>query len=121
MIGEGVLDAAGPRVQRAYGMHVISGGIPRGQFTTRPGTLMASSDSLRVTVQGTGGGTSAGTSDLNYGVMVFSNNSTISTGGGMVQVTGTGGGAGRGRLRRDAGRRGRGTGPAAAGDDRPRR
>src|SRR5215471_9358583 len=55
MISEGVLDAAGPRVQRAYGMHVISGGIPRGQFTTRPGTLMASSDSLRVTVQGTGG------------------------------------------------------------------
>ena len=59
MIGEGVLDAAGPRVQRAYGMHVISGGIPRGQFTTRPGTLMASSDSLRVTVQGTGGHGSA--------------------------------------------------------------
>jgi amidohydrolase len=59
MIGEGVLDAAGPRVQRAYGMHVISGGMPRGQFTTRPGTLMASSDSLRVTVQGTGGHGSA--------------------------------------------------------------
>jgi amidohydrolase len=59
MIGEGVLDAAGPRVQRAYGMHVISGGIPRGQFTTRPGTLMASSDSLRVIVQGKGGHGSA--------------------------------------------------------------
>jgi amidohydrolase len=59
MISEGVLNAAGPRVQRAYGMHVISGGIPRGQFTTRPGTLMASSDSLRVTVRGTGGHGSA--------------------------------------------------------------
>lgn len=59
MLAEGVLDAAGPRVQRAYGMHVIAGKLPRGQFTTRPGTLMASSDGLMVTVHGTGGHGSA--------------------------------------------------------------
>jgi len=59
MLAEGVLDAAGPRVQRAYGMHVIVGKLPRGQFTTRPGTLMAASDGLMVTVHGTGGHGSA--------------------------------------------------------------
>jgi amidohydrolase len=59
MIAEGVLDAAGPRVQRAYGMHVIAGNLPRHQFTTRPGTLMASSDGLMVTVRGSGGHGSA--------------------------------------------------------------
>jgi hippurate hydrolase len=53
MIAEGVLDAAGPRVARAFGIHVIAGKFPRGQFTTRPGTLMASSDGLMVTVNGT--------------------------------------------------------------------
>jgi hippurate hydrolase len=55
MLAEGVLDAAGPRVSRAFGIHVIAGKLARGQFTTRPGTLMASSDALRVTVHGTGG------------------------------------------------------------------
>jgi amidohydrolase len=59
MLAEGVLDAAGPRVQRAYGMHVIAGKLARGQFTTRPGTLMAASDGLMVTVHGTGGHGSA--------------------------------------------------------------
>jgi amidohydrolase len=59
MLGEGVLDAAGPRVSRAYGIHVIAGKFPRGQFTTRPGTMMASSDALMVTVNGTGGHGSA--------------------------------------------------------------
>ena len=59
MLAEGVLDAAGTRVQRAYGMHVISGKLPRHQFTTRPGTLMAASDGLMVTVKGTGGHGSA--------------------------------------------------------------
>jgi amidohydrolase len=59
MIREGVLDAAGPRVQRAYGMHVLSGKLPRHQFTTRPGTLMAASDWLSVTVIGAGGHGSA--------------------------------------------------------------
>jgi amidohydrolase len=59
MLAEGVLDAAGPRVQRAFGMHVIAGKLARGQFTTRPGTMMAASDSLIVTVHGTGGHGSA--------------------------------------------------------------
>ncbi len=59
MLAEGVLDAAGPRVQRAYGMHVIAGKLPRYQFTTRPGTLMAASDGLMVTVRGAGGHGSA--------------------------------------------------------------
>ena len=59
MLAEGVLDAAGSRVQRAYGVHVIAGKLPRHQFTTRPGTLMAASDGLMVTVRGAGGHGSA--------------------------------------------------------------
>jgi hippurate hydrolase len=59
MLAEGVLDAAGPRVQRAYGVHVLAGKLPRHQFTTRPGTLMAASDALLVTVRGAGGHGSA--------------------------------------------------------------
>jgi hippurate hydrolase len=59
MIREGVLDAAGPTVQRAYGMHVIAADLPRHQFSTRPGTMMAASDSLSVTVRGVGGHGSA--------------------------------------------------------------
>lgn len=55
MIDEGVLDAAGQRVTSAYGMHVMSSQIPRGTFTSRPGTLMAASDGLHVTVRGVGG------------------------------------------------------------------
>jgi amidohydrolase len=59
MLDEGVLDAAGARVSSAYGMHVMSARIPRAAFTTRPGTLMAASDGLRVTVRGEGGHGSA--------------------------------------------------------------
>jgi amidohydrolase len=59
MIDEGVLDAAGARVQRAYGMHVAAADLPRHQLSTRPGTLMASSDWLSVTVVGAGGHGSA--------------------------------------------------------------
>jgi amidohydrolase len=59
MLAEGVLDAAGTRVQRAFGVHVIAGKLPRHQFTTRPGTLMAASDGLMVTVRGAGGHGSA--------------------------------------------------------------
>lgn len=55
MLDEGVLDASGRRVDSAYGMHVKSGQVPRGMFTTRPGTLMAASDGLHVTVRGSGG------------------------------------------------------------------
>src|SRR3954452_910718 len=59
MLREGVLDAAGQRVASAYGMHVMAAMSPRGQFTTRPGTLMSASDELRVTVRGSGGHGSA--------------------------------------------------------------
>jgi hippurate hydrolase len=55
MIDEGVLDAAGPRVSSAYGMHVMSAKYPYGVFLSRPGTLMAASDELKVTVRGVGG------------------------------------------------------------------
>ncbi len=59
MLEEGVLDASGSRVSSAYGMHVFSSQFPRGTFTTRPGTLMAASDALYVTVRGSGGHGSA--------------------------------------------------------------
>lgn len=55
MIDEGVLDAAGRRADAAYGMHVFSALVPRGRFLTRPGTMMAASDELHVTVHGSGG------------------------------------------------------------------
>ena len=59
MLSEGVLEAAGTRVAAAYGMHVLSSRFPRSVFTTRPGPLMAASDSLTVTVRGEGGHGSA--------------------------------------------------------------
>jgi metal-dependent amidase/aminoacylase/carboxypeptidase family protein len=43
----------------AYALHVTSGTVPRGTFTTRPGPLQAASDTLSVTVQGAGGHGSA--------------------------------------------------------------
>jgi amidohydrolase len=54
MLREGVLDASGQRVSSAYGIHVMAN-IDRGLFTTRPGTLMAASAALTVTVRGAGG------------------------------------------------------------------
>lgn len=54
MIAEGVLDAAGVRVSSAFGIHVGSAS-PRDVFASKPGTLMASSDELHVTVRGAGG------------------------------------------------------------------
>ncbi|MFC3500081.1 M20 family metallopeptidase [Micromonospora krabiensis] len=54
MIEEGVLDAAGRRVSSAYALHVRSYGTPRGLVTSRPGTVMAAVDELRVTVHGVG-------------------------------------------------------------------
>jgi amidohydrolase len=59
MLDEGVLDASGQRVASAYGMHVLSSETQRGMFTTRPGTLMAASDRMHVTVRGEGGHGSA--------------------------------------------------------------
>ncbi|HEY3753731.1 MAG TPA: M20 family metallopeptidase [Pseudonocardiaceae bacterium] len=54
MIREGVLDAAGRPVTAAYGLHVLSGEVPRHQFTSRPGPLMSASDGLFVRVIGAG-------------------------------------------------------------------
>lgn len=55
MIAEGVLNAAGRPVDLAYGLHVMSSMLPRGQFASRPGPLMAASDGLFVRVIGEGG------------------------------------------------------------------
>ncbi|MEO5653843.1 MAG: M20 family metallopeptidase [Marmoricola sp.] len=59
MIEEGVLDAAGPRVDAAFGMHVFSSMLPQGRFTSRPGTMLSASHGLSVTVRGEGGHGSA--------------------------------------------------------------
>ena len=55
MIGEGVLDAAGPRPVAAYALHVTSNKLPCGMFSTRPGPMLAAADQIRVTVHGRGG------------------------------------------------------------------
>jgi hippurate hydrolase len=59
MIREGVLEAAGRRVDAAYGMHVFSALEPHGTFCTKPGVMLSSSDGLVVTVLGAGGHGSA--------------------------------------------------------------
>ncbi|HVV11219.1 M20 family metallopeptidase [Amycolatopsis sp.] len=58
MIHEGVLDAAGERVERAFGLHTYAN-MPAGQIHTRPGPLMASADTFSVQVIGKGGHGSA--------------------------------------------------------------
>ncbi|MFP5415456.1 MAG: M20 family metallopeptidase [Actinomycetes bacterium] len=55
MLDEGVLDAAGRRVDRAFGMHVFSSLLPAGTWVTRPGTVLAASDRLDVDIVGVGG------------------------------------------------------------------
>lgn len=55
MIEEGVLDAAGRRVDRAFGLHVFSSVFAPGTWATRPGTIMAASDALILDIVGTGG------------------------------------------------------------------
>jgi hippurate hydrolase len=55
MIKEGVLSASGRKADATYGLHVMSSSIPTGSFMTKPGTMMASSDELHVTVVGMGG------------------------------------------------------------------
>ncbi len=55
MISEGVLDAAGARPVAAFGLHVASSLLPIGVFTSRDGTMMASADTMEVTVTGQGG------------------------------------------------------------------
>jgi len=53
MIRDGVLDAAGARVEAAYGIHVGPG--ERGRFQLKTGTIMAGANLLRVRVLGRGG------------------------------------------------------------------
>lgn len=55
MIEEGVVEAAGRPADYAYGIHVTSGMLPCGVFTSRPGPLMAASAGLFVRVVGAGG------------------------------------------------------------------
>lgn len=55
MIEEGVLDASGRRADAAYGLHVFSSQQSNGTFFSRPGTLLAASYRLIVTVRGAGG------------------------------------------------------------------
>ncbi len=55
MIKEGVLTASGRKADTTYGIHVMSSSVPTGTFTTKGGTMMASSDELHVTVVGMGG------------------------------------------------------------------
>jgi amidohydrolase len=55
MISEGVLDAAGAPPVAAFGLHVTSSMLPLGVCASRGGTLMAASDTLKVTVRGRGG------------------------------------------------------------------
>src|SRR6476661_5909072 len=59
MIDEGLLDAAGRRVDAAYALHVYSADHPFGTWFGRPGTLMAAADEIVVTVHGLGGHGSA--------------------------------------------------------------
>ena len=59
MIREGVLEAAGRRVDAAYAVHVYSADHPRGVWFGRPGTLMAAADEVHVVVRGVGGHGSA--------------------------------------------------------------
>jgi len=59
MLREGVLEAAGRRVDAAFGMHVFSNHLPSGLFSSRPGTILSASHGLFVTVHGEGGHGSA--------------------------------------------------------------
>lgn len=55
MVEDGVLEAAGRRVDAAYGLHVFSSTYDAGVFYSRPGTLMAGCEEFFVTVHGAGG------------------------------------------------------------------
>ncbi|MDO5083022.1 amidohydrolase [Arachnia propionica] len=59
MLEEGLLDAAGRRPDAAWAIHVWSAMDPCGVFSTKLGTVMASSDEFRVKVLGRGGHGSA--------------------------------------------------------------
>ena len=55
MLEEGLLDVAGARPDFVYALHVWSAMEPLGTFSTKPGTVMASSDIAKVRVVGRGG------------------------------------------------------------------
>lgn len=55
MIDQGLLSAAGQRVDAAYALHVYSAKYPHGHFASRAGTIQAGCDDLIVTVNGAGG------------------------------------------------------------------
>jgi hippurate hydrolase len=55
MVEAGVLDAAGPRPEAAFFMHVASSTFPSGAVAVRPGPMMAAADVLHVEVVGSGG------------------------------------------------------------------
>ncbi|MCI9887370.1 amidohydrolase [Micrococcales bacterium 31B] len=55
MVDEGVLEAAGRTADAAFALHVMSANTPLGEFRSREGLLMASSNRLHVTVRGAGG------------------------------------------------------------------
>jgi amidohydrolase len=59
MVNEGVLDAAGRRVDAAFAIHVTSSLLPAGYFASRAGTILSAADTLTVTVRGAGGHGSA--------------------------------------------------------------
>ncbi|MGB3828636.1 MAG: M20 family metallopeptidase [Ornithinimicrobium sp.] len=55
MLAEGLLDAAGRRVDAAYAMHVFSSELPCGHWSAKPGAMMAGADTVQITVTGRGG------------------------------------------------------------------
>lgn len=55
MITEGVLEAAGRPVDAAFALHVMASMLPRGNFASRPGPLLAASAAMSVRVVGAGG------------------------------------------------------------------
>ncbi|WP_447005178.1 M20 metallopeptidase family protein [Saccharothrix isguenensis] len=54
MLDEGVLDAAGPPVEKAFALHITST-LQSGVVVSRSGPTMASADTFHITVKGRGG------------------------------------------------------------------
>lgn len=59
MINEDMLEAAGRLPDHAYALHVWASRFPTGFIGSKPGPIMASSDTLKITVRGRGGHGSA--------------------------------------------------------------
>lgn len=55
MVGEGVLDAAGPRPEAAFALHVLSATVDSGRVAGRSGAITSSAHHLSVLVRGEGG------------------------------------------------------------------